>query len=318
MKKENDRTCYLCQASNLEVIRNKVRYDIKRNVLKCANCGIIYLEQKQINYEEYYKSDYRKNYSPNLGEELTSKQLFDSLLPFQKYRVDIAKKLVGKGSDICDLGCASGHFLHSMRDYVNERVGIELNQADFEFVDKELKIQVFNKPINETGLEVKKFDLISSFHVLEHIEDPREFLINARKYLKDSGYLLIEVPNVEDALLSLYQNKEYEDFWYREPHIFNFSIKSLRDLMEQSGFSGEYHTIQRYNIFNHFNWLIKGEPQSKMEDGMSDINIVHNSENDGLKNKFIEFFKKIDNDYKQLLNEHNLGDSIVFIGKKID
>jgi 2-polyprenyl-3-methyl-5-hydroxy-6-metoxy-1,4-benzoquinol methylase len=318
MIKEKNNTCYLCGSNSLKIIRNKVRYDIRRNVLKCSNCGFVYLEEKQINYDDYYKGDYRKLYTPNLGEKLTSKQLFESLLPYQKYRVEIAKDLVHNDSTICDIGCSSGHFLHSMKGIVKERIGIEFNQSDFEFVEQELKIKVFNEPIQKTNLKEKTFDLISSFHVLEHVEDPRDFLINARKYLKDSGYLLIEVPNVEDALLSLYRNQEYEDFWYREPHIYNFSIKSLNELMKQSGFVGESYTIQRYNIFNHFNWLMKGSPQSKMEDGMSEINIIDNSIKDELKNPFSEFFKKIDLDYKKLLNENNLGDSIVFIGKKTD
>ena len=84
MIKEKNNTCYLCGSNSLKIIRNKVRYDIRRNVLKCSNCGFVYLEEKQINYDDYYKGDYRKLYTPNLGEKLTSKQLFESLLPYQK------------------------------------------------------------------------------------------------------------------------------------------------------------------------------------------------------------------------------------------
>jgi len=309
--------CYLCKGENINIIRKRLRYDVKRNVIKCEDCGIVYLEKKDVSLDEYYKDDYRNIYSPNLGQKLTSQEIFDACLPFQSYRQERINKLVSKHSIILDIGCSAGHFLYSMKDKVKTGIGIEFNRSDSEFVQDKLGIKVYSVPIEESDLPKKYFDVITLFHVLEHINNPIIFLNNIKKYLKDTGYICIEVPNINDALLSVYNIEKYADFWYREPHVFNFSIDSLKKLLDIVGIKGEFKTIQRYSIFNHMNWIASGAPQSVMAEGMSDYSIENSNQIDEIiLSEFNLFFNKINSNYKDLLNKYNLGDSIFFIGQK--
>ena len=74
----------------------------------------------------------------------------------------------------------------------------------------------YTEKINFNG---KKFDIIFLFHVLEHIQNPKNFLLEIKKHLKDSGTIYLEVPNIDDALYSIYNLKSYKEFYFRLPHV---------------------------------------------------------------------------------------------------
>ena len=80
--------------------------------------------------------------------------------------------------------------------------------------------------------------------------------------VEPGGIMVIEVPNAEDALLSLYESGRFADFTYWIPHLFLYTMKSLSMLIEKSGFytiesAGQ---VQRYSIANHLMWLAMGKP----------------------------------------------------------
>ena len=74
--------------------------------------------------------------------------------------------------------------------------------------------------------------------------------------------MIIEVPNADDALLSLYENNEFADFTYWSAHLFLYTIKSLSMIIEECGkYSIEsVGQVQRYTFANHLMWLAKGLP----------------------------------------------------------
>ena len=312
-----DMKCYLCGSSRLIVARTKLRHDIRRNVLKCEDCGIVYLEPKKEALADFYAEDYRKLYTPVIGEVLNSREIFEMYLPYQHSRIDEIKDRLTPDMKVLDVGCSAGHFLYVLKDYVQECIGIEFNKENAEFVNRELGIKTYTEPIEETGLSPDYFDLITAFQVLEHIDDPIQLLTTLRQYLKPDGYLYLEVPNINDALISVYNTEPYGDFWYREPHIFYYSPKTLLMLLERSGFEGDISTIQRYNFINQLNWILTGKPQESADIGMSDPILVSSDLVDAsIKAEFNQWVRRIDEEYKQILKKYDLGESIIFIGKR--
>lgn len=311
--------CYLCEKPNLKIIRTKLRHDIKRNVLQCQHCGIVYLEPKKEDLAEFYKKDYRKLYTPVIGKVLNSKESFDIYLPFQQARLDLIKEKLNPGMKALDIGCSSGHFLYTLKPYVKEVIGIEFNREDADFVERVLGIKVYTNSIENTDIPLEYFDLITAFQVLEHIDKPLEFLKTISKYLKPGGLLYIEIPNINDALISLYNLESYQDFWFREPHIFYYSPQTLSLLLKRAGFRGRVNTIQSYNFLNHMNWMLAGIPQKSIDIGMSEPVLVSNNSltDNEIKNTLNTFIQRVDKEYKMILEKYNLGNTIVFIGKKI-
>lgn len=99
------------------------------------------------------------------------------------------------------------------------------------------------------------------FHVFEHIADPAGFSSSCAKVLKPKGRVIIEVPSLDDPLRTLYQVKEYEDFYFQAQHPYVYSPRSLRRLLEHNRFrilSCFGH--QRYGLENHLTWLAKRRP----------------------------------------------------------
>jgi len=306
--------CYLCGAEELRIIRTKLRHGIRRNVLECGKCGIVYLESVQRDLKDFYTEEYRKLYTPVIGSALNSQELFDICLPYQKDRIDDLKHVLGPTKKLLDVGCASGAFLHAVRNHVLYCIGMEFNLDNARFVKEVLGIRVYTGCIEDVDLPQEYFDIATAFQVLEHVDDPISFLKGIHKLLKPGGTICIEVPNIQDVLLSVYEIEQYADFWFREPHVFNYSSKTLTMMLEKTGFAGETKTIQSYNFINHMNWILKGTPQKSMGIGMSKPVLA--SSRSAIADELNRWIDKIDDEYKDILNKHGLGESILFIGKK--
>jgi len=242
--------CYLCSSDNFRVVSNKLRYGEPRNVLECRECRLICLEQKNTSLKEYYRDHYRKLYTPIIGKKLSSREIFEMYLPYQQMRIDELQSILNRGLNpemrVLEIGCSAGHFLYAMKKHVKECVGIEYNSEDAEFVSCELGIRSYTEPIENTDIPSQYFDLVAILQVLEHIADPIGFLSTVSRYLKRGGYLCVEVPNVQEVLLSVYSISPYRDFYFKEPHIFYYSPSTLEMVMDRAGFSGTMKTVQRY------------------------------------------------------------------------
>lgn len=81
----------------------------------------------------------------------------------------------------------------------------------------------------------EKFDLITLWHVLEHLPDPKETMQNLKGRLTTKGLLVLAVPN-----LNSFDANHYQEFWagYDLPrHLWHFSNKGLQKIIENIGFS---------------------------------------------------------------------------------
>ncbi|MFW5803932.1 MAG: class I SAM-dependent methyltransferase [bacterium] len=107
----------------------------------------------------------------------------------------IAKKYIKKNAKVLDVGCGKGYFL----DYIKD---ITKNLSGIEYYEEAIKVNIkkgyncYNIPIERFGLEhVNKFDVVTAFHVLEHIPNPNSFLNAAIHLLNENGILIIATPN---------------------------------------------------------------------------------------------------------------------------
>jgi 2-polyprenyl-3-methyl-5-hydroxy-6-metoxy-1,4-benzoquinol methylase len=105
------------------------------------------------------------------------------------------------------------------------------------------------------------FDVITAFHVLEHVPDPRAMLRGLVSKLAPGGRVVIEVPNSDDALLTLYESEAFRHFTYWSQHLFLFNPETLRRTVAGSGLRvTAIHQVQRYPLANHLHWLSRKKP----------------------------------------------------------
>jgi SAM-dependent methyltransferase/tetratricopeptide (TPR) repeat protein len=124
---------------------------------------------------------------------------------------------------VFEIGCAEGMLLHEMSKRGFNVTGCEMNQAVATQGAKSLGVTIFTEPFEKLDRLEQGFDLIMSFHTLEHMRNPVSVLEKAAQILRPDGAILIEVPCGEE---------EYEN----TDHLHFFSEKSLK-LLLQSNFA---------------------------------------------------------------------------------
>jgi 2-polyprenyl-3-methyl-5-hydroxy-6-metoxy-1,4-benzoquinol methylase len=146
---------------------------------------------------------------------------------------------------ILDIGCGSGEFLAGIDSDRFEKYGLEIN---LEGVDKcrEKNIEVINRDIKNSGFNTGSFDVITMWHVLEHLDKPVDLLLEVRRILKSNGVLVISTPNT-DSLGFRYGR----DNWFHldsPRHLILYNFKSLEYLLRRTGFK----IIEKRNTFYDF------------------------------------------------------------------
>jgi 2-polyprenyl-3-methyl-5-hydroxy-6-metoxy-1,4-benzoquinol methylase len=161
-----------------------------------------------------------------------------------------------KNKDILDFGCDTGGFLLRTRKIARRIYGIELEKRlQLHFLNNNLKVYQSITDFNHN------VDYIFLFHVLEHIKNPFEVLEALKQKLRTGGRIVIEVPNSDDALLTLYKNKAFSHFTYWSPHLYLYNSTTLQILAKKAGLKTEaIQQEQRYPLSNHLYWLAEGKP----------------------------------------------------------
>lgn len=308
--------CVLCKNSTFQVIKKKVRYNIPIRVVKCKKCSLVSLDKPSSNVIDYSEPDYRAKYTSILGKTLSPKEFFDLQIQFQPARVERVSTLLKKKYKVLEIGSSTGHFLYSIKKKVNEVIGIELDHNYAKFSRKHCKLKIIEESISEAKLPSNYFDVIFMFQVFEHIQDPLDFLKECKKILKPHGKIYLEVPNIDDALLKVFNISAFNKRYYRAPHTYYYSIYTLKKLLKKAGFEGKTWTSQDYTIFNHIHWITTETPQSSLENGYKIPDFSCNEKNLKETEMIIKrFFFSINSKYTKILEENNIAENVCYLGK---
>ena len=233
--------------------KGKVRDAPNTGVKQCISCGVVTHTNDLstlVNYEHSSMWDWLSN-------------SLDDLPPPQN---DVERRVKAlniqtkddKGSSLLDVGCGGGEMLMALSDDF-EVFGIEPEKSMREkIISNGFKCWESNvEPIN---LKLK-FNVITLFHVIEHIYNPFEILKSCFDLLEQGGRIYIETPNADDALLTTYKCEAFENFTYWSHHPMLHTNESLSACLEKVGFKVEYtRGVQRYSLSNHIFWLTSGKP----------------------------------------------------------
>ncbi|MGA2091682.1 MAG: class I SAM-dependent methyltransferase, partial [Endomicrobiales bacterium] len=122
------------------------------------------------------------------------------------------------------------------------------------------------------------FDVITLFHVLEHFADPVCLLKKLAKKIGRQGEIIVEVPNADDALLTLYKCDPFTRFTYWSCHLYLFTEKTLAMVADKAGLKINYiKQYQRYPLSNHLYWLSHGKPGGHKKWHFLDSKTLHDA-----------------------------------------
>ena len=159
-----------------------------------------------------------------------------STLEFLKIFFDRDSFYNGEKS-LLEIGCGIGSFLNYMK-LANWRVeGLEPDSAYAEKSKERYNIDLKNQLLEDFKTD-NKYDAISTFHVIEHVDDPNDFLSKINFLLKEDGLLFLECPTID----RMYGWRTSFFFW--DVHINSFSNKTLEAFLVKHGFKVEQIKIR--------------------------------------------------------------------------
>lgn len=145
-------------------------------------------------------------------------------------KVQLITKLANKKGNLLDIGCGTGAFLNACKNSGWNTTGIEPGDMARNFAVEKYKLNILND-INLLADKNEAYDVITMWHVLEHVPDLNDTIITLKRLLKKDGVLLIAVPNCNS-----YDTKLYQAYWaaYDVPrHFWHFTQKDIKSVFEK-------------------------------------------------------------------------------------
>ncbi len=245
-----NQTCYLCGGVHLAARTGTVRDNPALGIVECADCGLVALDRRDHIAPDHYEKSGMHGEQPASMESWLAESSRDDERRFNDLSALIANRR------ILDVGSGAGGFLSRAQRIAKDAVGIEPEARVRQFYGDVLSIYP-----DLDAVRGRTFDLVTAFHVLEHVPDPRAVLSGLGELVASAGRLVIEVPSSEDVLLTLYDCDAFQRFTYWSQHLFLFNADTLRRVAGQAGLKVvAIEQYQRYPLANHLHWLSQGRP----------------------------------------------------------
>ena len=195
-------------------------------LVRCTACSMVWLQNppKPEEMSYHYGADYHKLITTS-GEVDT----------FKRWRIPRNRVLsMITGGSLLDLGCSSGAFLGTLKGGSWKLHGIEISSEEARTAEARSGAQVFVGEILDAPFAPNSFDVITCFHVLEHVYDPKRVAGKVWEWLKPGGIFYVQIPNIEALEAHIFHS-----YWYPlelPRHISHFCAASLRRLFASAGF----------------------------------------------------------------------------------
>lgn len=203
-------------------------------VVQCNHCGLVYthpMPDSQI-LEDHYDEEYYRVWM--------DKQMSRRMEMWQTRLKEI--KHYKTSGRLLDVGCGLRTFLGLASEAGFRVQGTEVSEFITDQTTDRNAIDVFHGELASAQFPKESFDVITLWHSLEHMPDPKGNLSEVKRILKDDGILLIAVPNLKNYIMRfcyfLAKGKKYALFSRdaKELHLYHFTPQTLSRMLEEVGF----------------------------------------------------------------------------------
>jgi len=227
--------------------------DYNRNIAQdifdhylCPQCGLIFIMPVPVNLADYYPESY--HFVPESLEYLEK-----GSKP-ERYKIEIVQDFIENGR-LLEIGPAYGSFTYLAKKAGFEVEAIEMNTRCCQFLNKVVGVNAINSddPIATLG-QMKPYDVIALWHVIEHLPDPWSTLNAICTSLKPGGIVVLATPNPSSF--------QFNIMGYRWPHVdaprhlILIPMKLLAERLEALGMKAELITTTDPGSigWNTFGW----------------------------------------------------------------
>lgn len=209
--------CALCgQQSFLTVSTVDAKSSEHLHVAACQMCSLVQQQpipteqDRHLFYTHHYRTEYKNAYVPKAKHVYRAGRSALTRLQF------LSACGIRSGVTL-DIGAGGGEFVYMANRLGFEAVGIEPNIGYSEYATREYGVNVLTGDVRTAK---GPYDLITMFHVLEHVADPLGTLKTLWGLLQEGGHLFLEVPNIE-------ANDASPHNIFFTAHVFYFSQATL-------------------------------------------------------------------------------------------
>ncbi len=212
--------------------------------VECIHCGLVQMNPQPLvnEVEQRYANKFAEDY---LTYELANEQQYLHLqnlalkdagffsIEQQFFKSRLQEDIDFEKPTILDVGCATGALLAQLKNKGWECAGVELCVPAAEYAIKERGLTIHKGTIENAPFSDASFDVILASHLIEHLNNPRDFIHRTYHLLKPGGYLFVTTPDIDGFQARLLQERWRSAIF---DHLFLFSKRTLSSLLEQEGF----------------------------------------------------------------------------------
>lgn len=187
--------CPVCEAEGFRKVSGIDRRFKRLPTVMCLNCGLLYTnpmptdEELGTYYAKYYRFDYQMAVGTPKPKHVAKRQVEVA------HRFDALAGLLKPGAAVLDFGCGSGEFVSRMLDGGYDAHGFEPGEAYGSYAQARLGERIRIGRWQDVAYD-GKFDLVTCFHVVEHLNTPVAALERIAGWLAPGGKAYIEVPDL--------------------------------------------------------------------------------------------------------------------------
>ncbi|WP_300357873.1 class I SAM-dependent methyltransferase [Fluviicola sp.] len=248
MEHVNQSACPACGAESFSTYLTVKDHFLSKEDFKlelCNSCNLLFTNPRPTpdRIGEYYKSeDYVSHSSTKKG--LVNK-VYNWVRSYTlKKKMSLLKELT-PGRKLLDIGAGTGHFLAKAKESGYVVLGLEPDEDARKVALAENRIEL--KDLSLLHSLEETFDVVSMWHVLEHVYDLRVDLEKIVSLVNQDGVLIIAVPNYTS-----FDAQYYKEYWaaYDVPrHLYHFSPKSIIPLVESKGLRFEKMLPMKFDSY---------------------------------------------------------------------
>jgi len=292
---------------------------------ECQCCGTV-RTKLQIDLNDFYLNNYQPSRNIDTVAFTNNEEINRSKFIYDWMKDLITKNILKKFNSVLEIGCGQGFLLEKFN--IKNKYGIEPSKKASTKASKIANVRnIFYEEINNT----EKYDFVTSYCVIEHVEDPKTFLEKNYRILNDDGTMCIALP---------IQDKFNYDLVFAD-HIHHFNHENFVKLLYNNGFRVINYELGKGSYFNIVMYVCKKMRTFKPKDfsyiynqNIDNVKIIfdniHILSKKQSKNKLYAFgygeitktilsYTEVDNYIVKYIDDYTSGDKIITskLSKKI-
>jgi SAM-dependent methyltransferase len=235
--------CPGCGQSDPQLIWRRDRYFLRVNLSTCRHCGLVYLAR---GLSGDIQAQFCTQLYPRLMQQPPSDKATWNYRVMAGYRFSEISAAIGRCHSVLDIGSGLGFFLEACRAHGYQHyMGLEPGGPQRDYASRVLGLDghVHSERLDEQTQLPFAPQLVTLFHVLEHLQEPGKALAQIARLMDPQGWLVIEVPDISAG---------WPELGLQQVHISHrsyFCLQTLEALLGANGFHIQHSRREAHGIY---------------------------------------------------------------------